>query len=127
MSIRAALYARVSTNGNQNPQMQLEEMREYCKRRGWDIAGEYVDAGISGSKERRRCNPRWTRLSATNLSGLNSSRGAVMKFFRIFLFCTAANCAIAQPPTATVSQQGSGNGRAVMQLRLLLALHREVH
>jgi RHS repeat-associated protein len=53
MSIRAALYARVSTNGNQNPQMQLEEMREYCKRRGWDIAGEYVDAGISGSKERR--------------------------------------------------------------------------
>jgi DNA invertase Pin-like site-specific DNA recombinase len=36
-------------------------MREYCKRRGWDIAGEYVDAGISGSKERR---PQLDRLLA---------------------------------------------------------------
>src|SRR5262245_42695335 len=52
-TIRAALYARVSTNGSQNPQMQLEEMREYCKRRGWEISGEYVEAGISGSQERR--------------------------------------------------------------------------
>jgi DNA invertase Pin-like site-specific DNA recombinase len=53
MTVRAALYARVSTNGSQNPQMQLEEMRDYCKRRGWDITGEYVDVGINGSKERR--------------------------------------------------------------------------
>src|SRR5262245_37418465 len=58
-TIRAALYARVSTNGSQNPQMQLEEMREYCKRRGWEISGEYVEAGISGSKERR---PQLDRL-----------------------------------------------------------------
>jgi DNA invertase Pin-like site-specific DNA recombinase len=33
--------------------MQLEELRAYCKRRGWEIAGEYVDIGISGAKERR--------------------------------------------------------------------------
>ena len=50
---RAFLYGRVSTNNGQNPEMQMRELREYCKRRGFDIAGEFVDAGISGSKERR--------------------------------------------------------------------------
>ncbi|MDA2912985.1 recombinase family protein [Acidobacteriia bacterium AH_259_A11_L15] len=52
--MRAALYARVSTSAGQNPEMQLGELREYCHRRGWKIAGEYVDAGISGAKEHRR-------------------------------------------------------------------------
>jgi len=51
--MRAAIYARVSTNNGQDPHMQTRELREYCKRRGWEIAGEYVDAGISGSKEHR--------------------------------------------------------------------------
>jgi DNA invertase Pin-like site-specific DNA recombinase len=50
---RAAIYARVSTHNGQNPEMQLDEVREYCRRRGWKIAGEYVDEGISGSKEHR--------------------------------------------------------------------------
>jgi len=57
----AALYARVSTNNGQNPEMQLGELRAYCERRGWQIAGEYVDHGISGSKERR---PSLDRLLA---------------------------------------------------------------
>jgi DNA invertase Pin-like site-specific DNA recombinase len=52
--MKAAIYARVSTaNGSQSPEMQLIELRQYCHRRGLEIAGEYVDAGISGSKERR--------------------------------------------------------------------------
>ncbi|HWY08220.1 MAG TPA: recombinase family protein [Candidatus Acidoferrales bacterium] len=52
--MRAAIYARVSTVGNgQSPEMQLREMREYCERRGWQVAGEYVDSGISGAKDRR--------------------------------------------------------------------------
>lgn len=33
--------------------MQLRELREYCARRGFEIAAEYIDSGISGSKERR--------------------------------------------------------------------------
>jgi DNA invertase Pin-like site-specific DNA recombinase len=33
--------------------MQLREVREYCARRGWWVSGEYVDRGISWSKERR--------------------------------------------------------------------------
>jgi DNA invertase Pin-like site-specific DNA recombinase len=50
---RAALYARVSTPNGQDPQMQIRELCEYCKRRGWPIVMEYVDVGISGSKDRR--------------------------------------------------------------------------
>lgn len=51
---RVALYARVSTsNGNQDPEMQLRELREYAGRRGWTIAAEYIDQGVSGSKESR--------------------------------------------------------------------------
>lgn len=62
MTTRAAIYARVSTTGNgQSPEMQLRELREYCERRGWQIAGEYVDAGISGAKDRR---PELDRMMA---------------------------------------------------------------
>jgi DNA invertase Pin-like site-specific DNA recombinase len=53
-SLRAAIYARISTIGNgQSPEMQLRELREFCERRGWQIAGEFVDEGISGSKVKR--------------------------------------------------------------------------
>lgn len=51
--MRIVLYARVSTLNGQNPEMQLAELREYAQRRGWTIAGEYVDIGVSGSKESR--------------------------------------------------------------------------
>ncbi len=58
---RAALYARVSTPNGQHPEMQLVELREFCSRRGWKIAGEYVDVGISGMREKR---PELDRLLA---------------------------------------------------------------
>jgi DNA invertase Pin-like site-specific DNA recombinase len=52
--LRVALYARVSTNnGHQDPEMQLRELREYAMRRGWTVTEEYVDRGVSGSKDRR--------------------------------------------------------------------------
>jgi DNA invertase Pin-like site-specific DNA recombinase len=57
--MRVALYARVSTLNGQHPEMQLAELREYASRRGWEIAGEYVDEGVSGSKESR---PELNRL-----------------------------------------------------------------
>lgn len=52
-TIRVALYARVSTLNGQNPEMQLAELREYAQRRGWIVTSEYVDLGVSGSKESR--------------------------------------------------------------------------
>ena len=57
--MRVALYARVSTLNGQHPEMQLAELREYASRRGWEIAGEYLDEGVSGSKESR---PELNRL-----------------------------------------------------------------
>lgn len=51
---RVALYARVSTKNNgQDPETQLLALREYAKARGFYPVGEYVDVGISGSKEKR--------------------------------------------------------------------------
>ena len=50
---RVGLYARVSTMNGQDPEVQLRELREYCQRRGFEIAEEFVDKGISGSRERR--------------------------------------------------------------------------
>src|SRR5208337_1744730 len=58
---RVALYARVSTHNGQDPEMQLSELREYASRRGWNITTEYVDQGVSGSKESR---PQLNRLMA---------------------------------------------------------------
>jgi DNA invertase Pin-like site-specific DNA recombinase len=59
---RATLYARVSTlGGGQDPAMQVRELREYCRNRGWKIVGEYVDRGISGAKDSR---PELDRLMA---------------------------------------------------------------
>ena len=51
--MQIAIYARVSTNNGQDPEVQLRELREYCQRRGWEITREYVDVGISGGKEKR--------------------------------------------------------------------------
>ena len=60
--MRVAIYARVSTaNNGQDPTMQTRELREYAERRGWSVAGEYVDVGISGTKEKR---PELDRLMA---------------------------------------------------------------
>ena len=51
--MKTALYARVSTNNGQDPEMQLRELREYCHRRNWEVSQEYIDIGISGAKEKR--------------------------------------------------------------------------
>lgn len=54
MNTRAALYARCSTHDKgQDPELQLIPLHEYCERRGFEIVGEYVDNGVSGSKDRR--------------------------------------------------------------------------
>jgi putative DNA-invertase from lambdoid prophage Rac len=58
---RAAIYVRVSTHNGQNLDTQLDELREYCLRRGWKILREYAEEGISRSKEHR---PALDRLLA---------------------------------------------------------------
>lgn len=49
--LRAALYARVST-ADQHTDNQMLELRRYVEARGW-TAADYIDQGVSGTKERR--------------------------------------------------------------------------
>ena len=50
--MRVGLYARVSTTG-QDPEVQLAALRRHAAQRGWEIAEEFVDRGVSGVKDRR--------------------------------------------------------------------------
>jgi DNA invertase Pin-like site-specific DNA recombinase len=50
--MRCAIYARVST-AEQTCENQLLELRRYCSARGWTVFKEYLDEGVSGSKDRR--------------------------------------------------------------------------
>jgi DNA invertase Pin-like site-specific DNA recombinase len=54
--MKTALYARVSTiDKDQNPEVQLSKLREYCRVMGWEIFKEYVDhasaADLSGRRD----------------------------------------------------------------------------
>ncbi|MGC1107104.1 MAG: recombinase family protein [Candidatus Acidiferrales bacterium] len=90
--MRAAIYARVSTNDckcsacahkwtprtsnetaqcpkcgstsqikRQSVDMQVRELRQFAEARGWQIAAEYLDEGVSGAKDSR---PELDRLMA---------------------------------------------------------------
>jgi DNA invertase Pin-like site-specific DNA recombinase len=58
--MRVAIYGRVST-AEQSATMQIDELRAYCARREWEVVEEFIDAGVSGSKESR---PALNRLLA---------------------------------------------------------------
>ena len=52
-SLRAALYARVSTTGHgQDIGLQLDELRQVARQRGWEPV-VYSDEGVSGKKDSR--------------------------------------------------------------------------
>lgn len=58
--MKVALYARVSTRDkNQNPEMQLEPMRKYCKAMEWEVYQEYVDKAKSSDYKGRKA---WAQL-----------------------------------------------------------------
>ena len=52
-----AVYARVSTcNGQQDPEMQLRELRAYCERQSFVIYNEFVDYCSGGKDSRPQLN-----------------------------------------------------------------------
>jgi putative DNA-invertase from lambdoid prophage Rac len=53
-TLRAGLYARVSTHDQQTLPMQLTAMREYARKRGWAIAVEIKDVGSGASLRQKR-------------------------------------------------------------------------
>ncbi len=60
--MRVAIYARVST-GEQNPELQLRELRDYAGRRGFLVHREYLDQA-SGDVGRRKRAPAFDALMA---------------------------------------------------------------
>ena len=77
--LRAALYARVSTTGKgQDVGLQLDELRQVAEQRGWRVHAEFVDEGISGSKDSR---PELDRMMAAARAG-KLDLVAVWKFDR---------------------------------------------
>ena len=66
-SLRAALYARVSTVAHgQDVGLQLDELRQVAAQRGWVVHDEYVDSGVSGAKTSR---PELDRMMADAQAG----------------------------------------------------------
>lgn len=61
-TVRVAIYARVST-GEQNPELQLRELRDYAERRGFAIHREYIEHA-SGDRRRRKLAPEFEALMA---------------------------------------------------------------
>lgn len=59
-AIRVALYARTSTKDRQETSNQLDQLREYAERQGWEIVQEYIDKE-SGAKANR---PQFLRMFA---------------------------------------------------------------
>jgi DNA invertase Pin-like site-specific DNA recombinase len=53
-TIRAGLYARVSTQDQQTLPMQNRAMREYAVRRGWTIAMQVKEVGSGATQRQRR-------------------------------------------------------------------------
>jgi len=103
-----ALYARVSkdicrtcgraeathdgTTGHdfkgQDPEAQLQPLREMCRMRGWTIVHEYIDQGWSGAKESRPAlNELMAAVAATDAKKPETRKFdgiAVWKFDRFF-------------------------------------------
>jgi len=62
MSSKVAIYARVSTsNHGQDVSLQTREQHRFAEARGWQVFDDYIDQGVSGSKDSR---PELTRLMA---------------------------------------------------------------
>jgi DNA invertase Pin-like site-specific DNA recombinase len=59
---RVAIYGRVSTtNHGQDVTLQTRELEQFAQARGWQVVGQYLDAGVSGAKDSR---PELNRLMA---------------------------------------------------------------
>ena len=61
--VRAALYLRVSTGRQADSDLSIPDQRRqaktYCASRGWEIAGDYVEPGLSATDDRR---PEFQRM-----------------------------------------------------------------
>jgi DNA invertase Pin-like site-specific DNA recombinase len=61
--LRTAIYARVSTL-DQDPAMQLRELRAYAQHRGLPIAAEFIDQVSGATRERPQLDRLWQAVRA---------------------------------------------------------------
>lgn len=64
---RVGIYLRVSTAG-QTVENQRQDLLRVAEQRGWQIVGEYVDHGISGTKGREK-RPEFDRIARDAAQG----------------------------------------------------------
>ena len=72
MTIRAAIYARVSSDRQTRDgtiAAQLRDLPAYCERQGWTVAGVYVDDGKSAAAGRLEARDGLRRLLADAAAG----------------------------------------------------------
>lgn len=85
--MRVALYCRVSTEEQKNHgysiDAQLSALRAWAKSGGHEIAGEYVDAGISGKKSYQK-RPQLLRFMQQLESGLKVDALVFCKLDRFY-------------------------------------------
>jgi DNA invertase Pin-like site-specific DNA recombinase len=81
-------YVERRAPGGGASETQLIALREYATHRGFQIAGEYVDVGISGAKDRRDSVARLLK-SLDALARWSSRTYDLVAEFR-YLICFAA-------------------------------------
>ena len=59
--------------------MQLTELREFASKRGWEVVGEFVDVGVSGSKDHRPQLDAMMRLAKARMARAMASLSAKVK------------------------------------------------
>lgn len=67
--MRVGIYARVSTHDQQTLPLQLEQMREFAKKRGWVVKAEFQEVG-SGAKTRPKREEMLRRARARHLDAI---------------------------------------------------------
>ena len=90
MSMRVALYTRVSTD-TQTTDNQIDQLREVADRNGWVVVREYIDEGISGSKGREQ-RPKFDALL----------KNAVRKEFDVVMSWSVDRLGRSSPPPIIV-------------------------
>jgi DNA invertase Pin-like site-specific DNA recombinase len=132
MGKRAAIYLRVSTDG-QTVENQRADLMKLAELRGWDVVATYEDAGISGAKGRDK-RPRLDNL----LKDAKRRRFDIALFWavdRLGRSTSAVVTAMDELEAAGVSQfyfkesmdTSTANGRAMLEMAAVFArLEREM-
>src|SRR6185436_5151816 len=121
---KVAIYTRVSTD-KQTHDSQLNELREYCQRRGWPNVTEYADI-ISGAKfsrqglDRLMTEVRRGRLDVIVCFKLDRLGRSLAHLAQIVAELTAHRVALVCPSQGI--DTSSHNPASQLQLNILMAI-----